>query len=191
MNKQEFIDKLRMSLNSQLAPAQVAEHIRYYEDYINMEIRKGRAEGDVMQSLGDPRLIARSIVDVTDMEDSQQSYGGNESGYSYYQYSQNGSNGAYGAGAGMGGNAAYRNAGGSYSNAYGRANQQEINESATIWNKRLGRFTLSKWLWIILGILIIFLIISAIFSLVSFLMPLLVPIFIVVFITKLFRDWLK
>ena len=62
MNKQEFIDRLRAALNGKIPASQVDENIDYYNDYINMEIRKGRSEEDVMSSLGDPRLIARTII---------------------------------------------------------------------------------------------------------------------------------
>lgn len=84
MTKQEFLEKLRISLNGKIAANQVEEHIRYYEDYINVEIRKGRSEEEVMAALGEPRLIARTIVETTgraqsseyDSTDSQ--YGGDD-----------------------------------------------------------------------------------------------------------------
>ncbi len=65
MGKQEFIDRLRAALSGKIAPAQVTEHINYYTDYINSQIRMGRNEEEVLQSLGDPRLIAKSIVDAS------------------------------------------------------------------------------------------------------------------------------
>jgi len=65
MTKQEFLGKLRISLNGKVAANQVEEHIRYYEDYISVEMRKGRSEEDVMASLGDPRLISRTIIETS------------------------------------------------------------------------------------------------------------------------------
>lgn len=70
MTKQEFLDKLRISLNGKIAAGEVEEHIRYYEDYINVELRKGSSEEDVMATLGDPRLIARTIVETSGMAQS-------------------------------------------------------------------------------------------------------------------------
>ena len=70
MTKQEFLDNLRISLNGKIAASQVEEHIRYYEDYINVELRKGNSEECVMASLGDPRLIARTIVATSGMSQS-------------------------------------------------------------------------------------------------------------------------
>ncbi len=65
MNKQEFINKLQIALNGRLSPALVQENINYYEDYINTQIRMGKSENDVLESLGDPRLIARTIVETS------------------------------------------------------------------------------------------------------------------------------
>ncbi len=62
MSRQEFIEKLRMALSGRMPSAAVADNVNYYEDYINMEIRKGRTEEDVLASLGDPRLIAKTII---------------------------------------------------------------------------------------------------------------------------------
>ncbi|HIW81392.1 MAG TPA: DUF1700 domain-containing protein [Candidatus Acetatifactor stercoripullorum] len=64
MTKQEFISRLRAALSGKLSPGLVEDHINYYEDYINTEIRKGRTEEEVLASLGDPRLIARTIVET-------------------------------------------------------------------------------------------------------------------------------
>lgn len=80
MTKQEFLEKLRISLNGKIAADQVEEHIRYYEDYINVELRKGSSEESVMASLGDPRLIARTIVATSGMAQSAE-YGDGANAY--------------------------------------------------------------------------------------------------------------
>lgn len=64
MEKQEFLEKLRTALSGRLAPEIVTDTVRYYEDYINTETRMGREEQEVMDSLGDPRLIARTIIET-------------------------------------------------------------------------------------------------------------------------------
>ena len=69
MRKQEFIDRLRMALNGRIPPEKVTENINYYEDYINSQIRMGKSEAEVMQSLGDPRLIAKTIIDASEQGD--------------------------------------------------------------------------------------------------------------------------
>lgn len=62
MNRQEFVEKLRAALSGRLPSAMVADNVNYYEDYINVEIRKGRTEEEVLTALGDPRLIAKTII---------------------------------------------------------------------------------------------------------------------------------
>lgn len=78
MTKQEFIDKLRAALNGRIPTAEVTETINYYEDYINTEIRKGRTEDEVLTSLGDPRLIAKTIIQTSSDADAK----AQSSGYS-------------------------------------------------------------------------------------------------------------
>ncbi len=68
MNRQEFIDRLRAALNGKIPPALVEDNVSYYQDYINVEMRKGRTEKEVLDSLGDPRLIARTIVQTSGQE---------------------------------------------------------------------------------------------------------------------------
>lgn len=64
MTKYQFLDTLRTALNGKVSQELLAENMRYYEDYINTEIRKGKNEEDVLGALGDPRLIARTIVET-------------------------------------------------------------------------------------------------------------------------------
>ena len=70
MEKTEFLDQLRVSLNGKIDPQEVNENLRYYEDYINIQIRMGKTETEVMELLGSPRLIARSITDAKGVEAS-------------------------------------------------------------------------------------------------------------------------
>ena len=166
MNKQEFIDRLRMALNGRVSPSLVMDNVNYYEDYINTEIRKGRTEEEVLESLGDPRLIARTII--------QTNGGDNRSGYRNTVY----------------GNGEYREAAGqsphrSYTEDAGDGYGTHQNKVATVLAK------LPAWVWVILGILVVVLILSAVFSVLSFLAPVLIPIMVVLFLVKLFRDWLN
>lgn len=62
MTKKEFLEKMRLALNGKVPGNVVTENLQYYEDYINTEIRKGKSEEEVLSSLGDPRLIARTII---------------------------------------------------------------------------------------------------------------------------------
>ena len=82
MNRAEFLDTLRSQLSGQMHEGKVAAHVRYYEDYIQSQVRSGRNEQDVLTELGDPRLIARTLLD-TDVDDGQEDYA------EYSTYSEN------------------------------------------------------------------------------------------------------
>ena len=84
MGKQEFIDGLRRNLSSINDYTFVNDTISYYENYIESQIRMGKAEIDVMEELGDPRLIAKSIK-ATHMSDDE----GGQQTYSQDEYGQN------------------------------------------------------------------------------------------------------
>ena len=66
MDKQEFINRLRSALNGKISPSLVEENAAYYADYINTQIRLGKSEEEVLAHLGDPRLIAKTIVMAND-----------------------------------------------------------------------------------------------------------------------------
>lgn len=60
MTKKEFLDILSESLAGNVPTTEIEENIRYYKDYIE----NGEAsEKDALKNLGDPHLIARTIID--------------------------------------------------------------------------------------------------------------------------------
>ena len=64
MTKQEFLDELALRLREEGAERLVAENVDYYRSYIDEEVAKGRREEEVLSELGNPALIARSILDA-------------------------------------------------------------------------------------------------------------------------------
>lgn len=60
MEKKEFLDILRESLAGNVPASEVEENIRYYKDYIENE---AESEEEALKQLGDPHLIARTIID--------------------------------------------------------------------------------------------------------------------------------
>ena len=74
MTKQDFLDGLRRSLSAGLEPEQINEHIRYYSDYIDSRIRMGISEEEVMASLGEPRLIAKTLLGMEEREAVTEEY---------------------------------------------------------------------------------------------------------------------
>ncbi len=88
MDKQEFLNRLRMTLNGNVPTRVVEENVNYYENYINSQVRMGYLEEEVMHSLGDPRLIAKSIISAN--EPNTFKYGSNsyQDVYEQEQYVQ-------------------------------------------------------------------------------------------------------
>ena len=60
MTKNEFLSILRDSLAGNVPSDVINENISYYRDYIE---NNDKAESQVLEELGDPRLIARTIID--------------------------------------------------------------------------------------------------------------------------------
>ena len=79
MTKQEFLDGLRRSLAGGLETQEINEHIRYYSDYIDSQIRMGISEEEVMASLGEPRLIAKTLLGMEGVETVTEEYVEDES----------------------------------------------------------------------------------------------------------------
>ena len=63
MNRHEFLKQLEHALEAEMNPAKVRGHVDYYRSYIAEEVKNGKSEKEVMDLLGDPWVIARSIID--------------------------------------------------------------------------------------------------------------------------------
>lgn len=74
MNKEAFIDTLRRTLYGKVSDYELTDHMRYYEDYIRQEMNRGRSEQEVLEELGDPRLIARTILETSGMKAPEVEY---------------------------------------------------------------------------------------------------------------------
>ncbi len=80
MSENEFLTELENALSGSVSPSLINENLRYYEEYIETEKLKGRSVYEVMDELGDPRLIARTIIDTADSRDKRGAdaiFGGN------------------------------------------------------------------------------------------------------------------
>ena len=66
MSRQEFLQRLREALTGEVTGSVIEENIRYYEEYITTEVRNGSTEEAVIASIGDPRLIARTIFEASE-----------------------------------------------------------------------------------------------------------------------------
>ena len=90
------MNALQSSLTGRVNASQIADNINYYEDYINTQTRMGRSEEEVIAELGDPRLIAKSIIEASKHADGgagvregygraeESAYASGDDGYSRY-----------------------------------------------------------------------------------------------------------
>jgi hypothetical protein len=75
MNKAEFLQGLKEELEGRVPYSVIQENLRYYDSYISGEAAKGVSEEEVVQELGGPKIIARTIVDAAfDTEDRPDGY---------------------------------------------------------------------------------------------------------------------
>ena len=65
MNRKEFLEILRSQLAGQMQEGKAAAHIRYYEDYIQSQVRGGRSEQEVLQELGIYLTISGLSFNIT------------------------------------------------------------------------------------------------------------------------------
>ena len=70
---------LREALENDLNAQAVQENIEYYDSYIRSEIKNGRTEQEILDMLGDPWVIARTIINSA--ENERDYYGGTSGAY--------------------------------------------------------------------------------------------------------------
>lgn len=167
MGRQEFLDGLRTALSGEVSPAVIRDNLNYYEGYISGEIQKGRSEEDVMGELGDPRLIARTIIDTSGGGQSSYQQAGRQSGY--YEEESAGASGGTGGDTSRGFRAEFN----------GNGFNMRYDKPKRPW--------FEKALIAVVIILAVFLVISMITGLISFLFPILVPLLIIYIIYRIIR----
>jgi uncharacterized membrane protein len=74
MNRQAFIDTLRRALYGKIADPLLDDHIRYYDGYFTQEMAKGRSETEILEELGDPKLIAKTILEASQNQNTYSEY---------------------------------------------------------------------------------------------------------------------
>ena len=66
MNKKEFLQALRGELINSVSGQIIEEQLRFYSEYIDTEMGKGRGEEEVVAELSAPNLLARSIIEAAE-----------------------------------------------------------------------------------------------------------------------------
>lgn len=67
MNRNDFLTTLMNALENELPPQEIKNNIEYYNHYFDTELQEGKSEEEILSTLGDPRLIAHTILDTYKM----------------------------------------------------------------------------------------------------------------------------
>lgn len=170
MNRIEFIEKLQRALAGGLNSNQVTDHVRYYQEYIDMEIRKGKNEAEVLAGLGDPRLLAKSIIEANKRA------GAGEGTNRIYDDEMAGAGKTYRSG--VYSDAAY---GDRYSNGRSYGTYENNGNGGRV-------FRIPGWLILLIVTVVVILIIGVAFSLISVLAPIIIPVLIVILLVRVFKS---
>ena len=201
MSREEFLRGLEEALAGEVPASVVRDNLNYYSSYLSQELAKGRTMEEIIEEIGEPRIVARTIIDSTDAAAEAGDYGAYEdrssrdgygnSGYGSYDSGRNGyGNGYDGGREGYGGgyDGGSRKDGG-YS-SFGEDPRKRWFQSHNIHY-----IDLNKWYWkllfgaiAILLIVLVFSIVSGIFALlIQFAGPILLILFLYWFIKSLRR----
>ena len=71
MTKKEFLQTLQSQLQGELSQAQIAGHIHYYDEYISEAMASGKAEEEILDELGSPVFIAKTLMDTAEISGNQ------------------------------------------------------------------------------------------------------------------------
>lgn len=80
MNRYEFISILRTALTGKVPATTVEDNVQYYEEYIEVQLRQGKREEEILESLGDPRLLARTVIEANKYAEGTDTYGSEDYG---------------------------------------------------------------------------------------------------------------
>ncbi|MCQ2530175.1 MAG: DUF1700 domain-containing protein [Lachnospiraceae bacterium] len=76
MGKNEFLTVLRGQMTGRIPTGEVNAQLDYYRAYIDSEVAKGISEERVVEELGDPRLIAKTLIESTNRAAEAAGYDG-------------------------------------------------------------------------------------------------------------------
>lgn len=169
MRKSEFLRELEEALAGEVSGGVIRENLQYYDQYISQQAASGREEEAVIEELGGPRLIAKTIIDSSEAAGDQPDGG--------YGGSGNGSGrGGYGSGSGSSGQ-------------YGGGQRYEDRPQPDI--PGFHYIDLNKWYWKLLLTLLLFGILLLVFSIVGGIFAILIrfagPILLCILLYQLLR----
>ena len=171
-----FFRELEESLRGEVPESEIRDSLNYYRQYFAEQKAMGYSENEIIESLGSPRLIARSIIDAREAVSGQDAYGGGQADYydggaagSY----NSGQGGYYGSGQGGG-----TDPDGYYDAREGRYRSYE-DDRTNIQIKKIGGLKL------VFGIILVLIVLAL---LIRVLLPVVVVLIPVLLILRLIRD---
>lgn len=201
MSREEFLRGLEEALAGEVPASVVRDNLNYYSSYLSQELAKGRTMEEIIEEIGEPRIVARTIIDSTDAAAEAGDYGAYEDRASRDGYGNSGY-GGYDGGREEYGNG-YDGGRGGYGSGYdggsrkdgGYGSYEEDPRKRWFQSHNIHYIDLNKWYWkllfgaiAILLIVLVFSIVSGIFALlIQFAGPILLILFLYWFIKSLRR----
>lgn len=72
MRSSDFLLSLKKALENELSASQVQEQVEYYRNYMKEEVKSGKSEQEVLDMLGDPWAIAKTILIEEEMNGARE-----------------------------------------------------------------------------------------------------------------------
>lgn len=63
MSREEFLRELENALVNDVPEAVIRDNVNYYSTYISQEMANGRTVDEIVDEIGEPRIVARTIID--------------------------------------------------------------------------------------------------------------------------------
>lgn len=64
MTREEFLEQMEDTLAGEVPNSVIYDNKQYYERYFFSQMKMGKTEAQILEELGNPRLIARTIIDM-------------------------------------------------------------------------------------------------------------------------------
>ena len=164
MRQEEFLNCFQNALEGKVSDRIIQENVNYYRNYINEQIRMGKTEDEVMQTLGDPRLRAKTIEESSNFakeENEQASY-----------FSGNNNRGTWNS-----------SQGGNYRQEAAYTQGEDSGQHKMI--------QIPGWLWAIGIVIVLALVLMVVFSVISAIAPFILVFAIAGLVVSLIKNWIR
>lgn len=81
MSREEFLRSLEEALANEVPQEVIRDNVNYYSSYLSQEMARGRTVDEIVSEIGEPRIIARTIIDSYEVPEA----GGQTAGYGGYR----------------------------------------------------------------------------------------------------------